>query len=131
LSKITSDHRIDCTATVHIGSFSTIAGTGSELWTHGYVHALQGAGRYRVDGRIRIGNNVYVGSSCIITTGVSLANGVIVGAGATVARSLTEPGMYVSAALRRLDRPGDPDIRADLLADDSPELCERVYIKRP
>lgn len=130
LSKITANHRVDCTASVNVGNFSTIAGTGTQIWTHGYVHAEQGPGRYRVDGRVVIGNNVYVGSSCIVTTGVHIADGIIVGAGTTVARSLTKLGMYVSAGLRHLGRPEDPDSRADLELLDDPLLCERVYVKR-
>lgn len=129
LSKITADHRIDCTASLWVGDFSTIAGTGTQIWTHGYVHDMQGPGRYRVDGCVVIGSNVYVGSSCILTTGVHIADGIIVGAGTTVARSLTEPGMYVSAGLRRLHRPTDPNLRSDLEVIDDPRLCERVYLK--
>ena len=130
LSKITADHRVDCTSSLWVGDFSTIAGTGTQIWTHGYVHDEQGPGRYRVDGRVVIGSNVYVGSSCILTTGVHIADGIIVGAGTTVARSLTEPGMYVSVGLRRLERPVDPDTRPDLQHVDDPQLCERVYVKR-
>lgn len=130
LSKITADHRVDCTSSFWVGDFSTIAGTGTQIWTHGYLHDEQGPGRYRVDGRVVIGNNVYVGSACILTTGVHIADGIIVGTGTTVARSLTEPGMYVSAGLRHLDRPADPDSRSDLEPVDAPLLCERVYVKR-
>lgn len=127
---ITSDHYIDCTTSVRIGNFSSLAGIGTQVWTHGYVHEEVGTGRYRVDGGVRIGNNVYVGSSCIVTTGVELADNVIVGAGTTVARSLLQPGMYVSAGLRHLDRPTDPDLRTDLKPVVDPRLCERVYVKQ-
>lgn len=131
LSKITSDHRVDCTATVSFGDYSILAGTSSELWTHGYVHDQSGPGRYRIDGPVRIGHNVYIGSASVITAGVTIADGVIVGAGTTVARSLLEPGLYVSAGLRKLDRPPSPDDRPDLSLVKDEQLCERVYIKRP
>lgn len=130
LSKITSDHRVDCTTTVVVADYSILAGTSSELWTHGYVHDQSGPGRYRIDGSVRIGHNVYIGSACVITAGVTIADGVIVGAGTTVARSLLEPGLYVSAGLRKLDRPPSPDERADLTLVKDEQLCERVYIKR-
>jgi acetyltransferase-like isoleucine patch superfamily enzyme len=131
LSKITSDHRVDCTATVSLGNYSILAGTSTELWSHGYVHDQSGPGRYRIDGPVRIGHNVYIGSACVITAGVTIADGVIVGAGTTVARSLLEPGLYVSAGLRKLERPPSPDERPDLSLVKDEQLCERVYTKRP
>lgn len=130
LTKITADHRIDCTASVTVGAFSTVAGTSCELWTHGYVHDHKGPGRYRIDGPIRIGHNVYIGSASIVTAGVTIADGVIIGAGTTVARSLLEPGLYVSAGLRQLNRPDAPDQRPDLMPVQDERLCERVYVKR-
>lgn len=130
LAKITADHRIDCTTGVSVGDFSILAGTSSEIWTHGYVHDQTGPGRYRIDGPVRIGNNVYIGSASVITAGVTIADGVIIGAGTTVARSLLEPGLYVSAGLRQLKRPDDPDQRADLMSVQDERLCERVYVKR-
>lgn len=130
LTKITSDHRVDCTASVTVGAFSTIAGIACELWTHGYVHDQSGPGRYRIDGTVRIGHNVYMGSGSVITAGVTVADGVIVGAGTTVASSLLEPGLYVSAGLRKLERPQSPDQRSDLVHVKDEQLCERVYVKR-
>ena len=131
LSKLTSNHIVDCTYSVQLGDYSTVAGNGSQFWTHGYVHDETGPGRYRIDGGISLGHNVYIGSACIVTTGVQIADGVMVGAGTTIARSLLEPGMYVSAGVRRLDRPAAPDSRKDLEHVDDPRLCERVYVKRP
>lgn len=130
LSKITAEHRLDCTTSISIGAFSTMAGTSCELWTHGYVHDQSGPGRYRIDGPVRIGHNVYIGSASVITAGVTIADGVIIGAGTTVARSLLEPGLYVSAGLRKLDRPLSPDQRLDLRLVKDEQLCERVYVKR-
>jgi len=130
LTKITAGHRIDCTSSVYIGNFSTIAGIATEIWTHGYVHAEHGPGRYRVDGNVSIGCNVYVGSSSCITAGVQIADGIIVGARTTVATNLLEPGMYVSAGIRRLARPADPDARVDLERINDARLCETVYRKR-
>jgi acetyltransferase-like isoleucine patch superfamily enzyme len=130
LSQITSDHRVDCTCTVRVGHYSTLAGAGSQVWTHGYLHDLQGPGRYRLDGSVRIGNNVYIGARAVLSMGVYISSGVIVGAGTTVARDLTEPGLYVSSALRQLPRPADPGSRADLERLRGEALCETVYRKR-
>ncbi|MGZ9710859.1 acyltransferase [Glaciimonas sp. GNP009] len=129
LSSITANHRVDCASSVRLGNFTTLAGAGSQIWTHGYIHDTQGPGRYRIDGGIEIGNNVYIGAGCIISMGVRIASGAIVGAGVTVARNLDEPGLYVSAAIRQLPRPSPPDERVDLRPVLDARLCERVYVK--
>jgi acetyltransferase-like isoleucine patch superfamily enzyme len=130
LAKITARHRIDCTQSVHIGDYSTVAGAGSQIWTHGYVHDVKGPGRYRVDGRVVIENNVYIGSACLISMGVRIGTGVIVGGGTAVPKSLTEPGLYVSAPMRSLPRPADPEERGDVALLSDPNLVERVFLKR-
>jgi acetyltransferase-like isoleucine patch superfamily enzyme len=130
VGKITAEHRIDLTRSVRIGNHSTLAGIGIQVWTHSYVHDLSGPGRYRVDGSVTVHNNVYVGAGSILSAGVTVASGVIVGAGTAVARSLTEPGLYVSASVRCLSRPADPSTRADLCADPAPGLSETVYVKK-
>lgn len=129
VAAITAQHRIDCGASVAIGDFSTLAGIGTQVWTHGYIHEMQGIGRYRIDGGVSIGNNVYIGTGSIISMGVHIGPGVIVGAGTTVARDLQEPGLYVSAALRQLPRPEQPELRADLVRVVDGELTEIVYRK--
>lgn len=130
-AKITSDHRIDCTQSVIFGEHSILAGAGSQLWTHGYIHDVEGAGRYRIDGRIVIEDNVYIGSACLISMGVRIGKGIIVGGGTSVASSLTELGLYVSAPIRRLARPASPDHRTDLSRVVDKRLIEKkVYIKR-
>jgi acetyltransferase-like isoleucine patch superfamily enzyme len=129
LTKITSQHRLDCTSSIHLGDFTQVAGTSCQLWTHGYVHAEAGADRYRIDGSIRIGSSVYVGSGCIVTAGVCIADGVMVGAGSVVSKSLVETGLYVGSGLRQLARPADPELRLDLVRVIDERLCERVYRK--
>ncbi|MCB2078725.1 MAG: hypothetical protein KDE55_13635 [Novosphingobium sp.] len=128
-SKITASHKVNMADDVIIGDYSTIAGSGSQIWTHGYVHAEQGIDRYRIDGPVEIGNNVYVGSMCFVSMGVRIANGVIVGGGTSVAKDLLEPGLYVSSPIRKLPRPADPDTRGDLerVSDSAGDI---VYAKR-
>ncbi|MEO8313290.1 MAG: hypothetical protein ABI645_00715 [Pseudomonadota bacterium] len=130
LTKITSNHHIDCTKSVRFGDFSILAGVGSQLWTHGYIHDADGPGRYRVDGAIRVGDNVYIGAGCIINMGVNIVTAAIVGAGTTVARNLDQPGLWVSAAMRHLPRPAAPLQRTELVMVNDPRLCEPVYLKR-
>jgi acetyltransferase-like isoleucine patch superfamily enzyme len=129
LSKITAGHRVDLTDFVHFGSYVTLAGSGSQIWTHGYIHNSVGPGRYRVDGAVVLHDNVYIGSRSIVTGGVTIAAGIAVGAGVTVARSLTEPGMYVAQALRRLPMPVDPTSRADLKPVEGGKSDETVFRK--
>jgi acetyltransferase-like isoleucine patch superfamily enzyme len=127
-SKVTSKHHIDMTEAVTLGDYTTIAGSGSQIWTHGYVHAEEGLDRYRIDGPVTLGNNVYIGSMSFISMGVHIADGVIVGGGTAVAKSLIETGLYVSQPVRRLPRPADPDTVPGLERDTTIDL-ERVYRK--
>lgn len=99
-SKITAKHVVDCTRSVIIGDYSTFAGRGSQIWTHGYLHAPKGLERTRVDGSIRVGNNVYIGSACVLNAGVRISDAVTVGAASCVSKSLLKAGMYVSQPLR-------------------------------
>jgi acetyltransferase-like isoleucine patch superfamily enzyme len=130
LTKITANHRVDCTQSVRIGAFTVIGGAASQLWTHGYVHEMDGAGRYRIDGRIEIENNVYIGSACLVSMGVRIAKGVIVGGGTSVSQTLTEPGLYVSAPVRALARPAAPQERPNMCRLTDPHLMEPVFLKR-
>ena len=122
-SKITSEHVVDCTRSVILGDFSTIAGCRSQLWTHGYLHAPQGLDRFRVDGPIRIGNNVYIGSACVVNAGVRVADAITVGAASCIARSLDVPGLYVSQPLRHIELDYEeaanrhPEVRVDGLVE--------------
>lgn len=129
LSKITASHKIDCTMSVIFGDFSILAGQGSQIWSHGYVHASSGPGRYRVDGRVTVGDNVYIGSRSLILGGIVIADKVVVGAGITVSRNLEEPGFYVSAPMRMLPLPIPPCDRDDLLQLEKAGLIETVFIK--
>lgn len=129
-AKITFGHLVDLAASVTIGDFSTIAGAGSQLWTHAYIHDEEGPGRYRIDGPIVIEANVSVGTMTVITAGVRIARGATIGAGSVVAKDLLEPGLYVASPLRHFPLPADPATRADLDAV-TPHLCvDRVFQKR-
>lgn len=130
IAGVTSDHRLDLTTSISIGDFTTVAGCGSQIWTHGYIHEREGAGRYRIDGPVVIGSNVYIGSASFVSMGVTVADGVIVGGGTSVAKDLLEEGLYVSAPIRRLERPVDPAGRGDLVRLDDGTVGEKVYFKR-
>ena len=101
-SKITSGHVIDCTRSVRFGDYSTLAGKGSQVWTHGYLHAPAGIDRFRIDGRVHIGSNVYVGSASVINAGVRIGDAITIGSMSCVSSSLATPGLYVGQQLRML-----------------------------
>ncbi|MXR29641.1 MULTISPECIES: acyltransferase [unclassified Pseudomonas] len=129
-SKITSKHLVDCTRSVRLGNYTTIAGVASQIWTHGYLHAPAGLDRFRVDGSVKIGNNVYIGSACVINAGVTINNGITVGASSCVSKSLVKPGLYVSQALRWIESDYDaakqryPEVKVN-------GLVEAVFNKKP
>lgn len=127
-SKITSGHRVNMADNFSMGEYSTVAGAGTQVWTHGYVHDETGIGRYRIDGPVQIGSNVYIGSMCFLSMGVRIADGIIVGGGTAVARDLLDKGLYVSAGIRCLPRPASPEERPDLERVGS-EGGETVYRK--
>jgi acetyltransferase-like isoleucine patch superfamily enzyme len=130
LSKLTANHRIDCTRSIIIGDYSTVAGHDSQLWTHAYYHDKTGPGRFRVDGEIEIGNNVYIGSRCIINGGVKIADTVVIGSNSSVSKSLTEPGTYVNQPLRFIGPHSDDDARAKFRKVKGHTVCEEVYEKK-
>jgi acetyltransferase-like isoleucine patch superfamily enzyme len=122
-SKITASHRVNLGESVFIGADSVIAGAGTQLWTHGFVHLTGGVDRAEVRGRITVGNNVYIGSHSCLGPGIMIGDDISVGSHSSVATSLLEPGVYVSQPLRYI--PCDPEERISRL----PELDRpgRIY----
>jgi acetyltransferase-like isoleucine patch superfamily enzyme len=129
LAKITASHVVDCTRAVSFGDYSTLAGKGSQCWTHGFVHESTGPGRARIDGAIRIGNNVYIGSGCVLSMGLRIVDGVTVGSLSSVAKSLLQPGLYVSQPLRFIEKDYDAVV-GPLEAVSSAPGADRVFKKR-
>ncbi|MFV8226338.1 acyltransferase [Christiangramia aquimixticola] len=125
---VVSDHHLDLTRSIRFGEDSILAGIRSQLWTHGYVHASKGSGRYRVDGSIDIGKNVYLGSGVLINPGVKIADTINVGGNATISKDLITPGMYVNQPLRLLDKSFET-IKSKLKKVDEVGLVEDVYEK--
>jgi acetyltransferase-like isoleucine patch superfamily enzyme len=131
LSKITANHRLDCTRSITIGNYTTLAGHNSQLWTHGYYHDKQGPGRFRIDGEIEIGDNVYIGSMCVINGGIKITGQVVVGSNSCVSKSLLQPGTYVSQPLRFIAEGAETDARPKYNAVEGYTICEEVYEKKP
>ncbi len=95
-SILTNGHYVDASCGVIIGDDVTLAGSGIQIWTHGFdlAHTM-------ILAPVTIGNQVYIGSRSLVLQGVSISNGVSVGAGTVVSRSIDEPGFYVSSQLMR------------------------------
>lgn len=129
-SKITSKHIVDCTRSVRLGNYSTIAGLASQIWTHGYIHAPSGLERFRIDGSVTIGNNVYIGSASVINAAVKINNGITVGACSCVSKSLLEPGLYVSQALRKIESDYETSMQRHPRVEVD-GLIEKVFNKKP
>jgi acetyltransferase-like isoleucine patch superfamily enzyme len=129
LSKVTARHYLDLTRSVTMGNYTTLAGLGSQIWTHGYNHAPDGPERYRVDGEVHIGNNIYIGSLCLINPGVSIADVITIGGNAAISKSLTEPGLYVSQPLRYIPKQYE-DGKMKLSKVNYPDLMDVVYEKK-
>ena len=119
---------MDCTKSISICKNSTIGGLGTQFWTHGFMHAPTGRKRIRVEGEIIIGNNVYVGSRCVFNPGVKVGDSISIGSNAAIAKSLHEPGMYVSQALRHIKR-NIEDVEAKLERKEQYTLETAVYEK--
>jgi serine acetyltransferase len=120
---------LDCTRSIYIGNYTTIGGSDTQFWTHGYYHGNEGIERIRIDGEIFIGNNVYVGTRCTFMPGVKVADAIHIGANCCISKSLVEPGMYVSQSLRFIENDIDK-LRKKLDKVEGYDVCEEVYEKK-
>lgn len=76
-SSLTSRHIVDCTNSVTIGAFSTVAGFASQILTHGIDVETSSQGSRPV----RIGRYCMIGTGCIVTKGSVIPDGTVLGAG--------------------------------------------------
>jgi serine acetyltransferase len=100
---ITGRHLIDCTASVTVGDFSTIAGWRSQIVTHSIdIERSQQASR-----PIEIGRYCFVGTDCVILGGSRLPDFSVLGAKSLLNKAYTETHyLYAgtpSRPLKRLD----------------------------
>jgi len=85
-SSITNRHLIDCTDTVCIGKFATIAGFKSQILTH----SISIAESRQRSGTVAIGDYTFVGTGSIILPGSSLPSFSVLGAGSMLNKNYTE-----------------------------------------
>ena len=85
-SAITSRHLLDCTNTVSIGPFTTIAGFRSQILTHSIDLAVN----RQNSAEVKIGAYCFVGTGCIVLPGASLPDYCVLGAGAVLNQPVSE-----------------------------------------
>ncbi len=85
-SSITKNHHIDCTNTIEIGKFSTIAGYNTQLLTHSIdIHEGRQSSK-----PVYIGDFCFVGTSCVILGGAILPSYCTLGAMSLLNKAYTD-----------------------------------------
>lgn len=98
-SAITKHHHIDCTSTVTIGNFTTIAGYYSQFLTHSVdIHEA------RQDSyTINIGSYCFVGTNCILLGKTLLPDFTVLGAKSLVARAMPDQyALYAGSPAKKI-----------------------------
>jgi acetyltransferase-like isoleucine patch superfamily enzyme len=89
-SRVINNHIIDLWNDVSIGADSWIAGSGSQLWTHGSLST-----KLNKKLSIKIEDNVYISSNVLISAGVHIESINLIGLGSVVTRSITSSNNIV------------------------------------
>jgi carbonic anhydrase/acetyltransferase-like protein (isoleucine patch superfamily) len=101
---LTSRHYIDCSNLVHIGEFTTVAGTRSQILTH----AIDFRRNRQLSAPVRIGRYCFVGTGCVILKGSLLPDYSVLAASSCLSRGFEETfGLYSGVPathVRALDR---------------------------
>lgn len=84
-TSISKNHHIDCTNLIEIGSFTTIAGYGSQFLTH----SIDLDGNRQHSKSILIGSYCFVGTDCVILGGSVLPDYSVLGAKSLLNKRLT------------------------------------------
>ena len=85
-SAITHRHFIDCTNSITIGKFSTVAGLQSQIMTH----SIDIERNRQMSQPVRIGDYCFVGTNCVVLGGSVLPDFCVVGAKSLVNKAFTE-----------------------------------------
>lgn len=106
-SAITKQHLIDCTDTVTIGEFTSIAGYATQILSHSTSLQMN-------DGEcspITIGHHCFVGTRSIILPGACLPNHSVLGAGAVLKKQFSEEyGLYGGVPAKYIKRMDDKNV---------------------
>ncbi len=85
-SAITHRHLIDCTNTITIGRFTTVAGFQSQMLTH----SIDLQENRQSSQPITIGDYCFVGTNCVLLGGSALPNFCVLGAKSLLNKAFTE-----------------------------------------
>jgi acetyltransferase-like isoleucine patch superfamily enzyme len=98
-SRITPKHHFDCNGGVYIGDFTTIAGTGSQILTHG-IDLIENVQRA---GSVVIGKYCFIGTKSLFLMGSSIPDYSLLAAGAVVSKKHIEPyGIYAGVPAKKI-----------------------------
>lgn len=103
---ITHRHIIDCTDTVRIGEFSTVAGYNSQILTH----TIDVAFSRQTASPITIGKYCFVGTSSLILHGAGIPDFTLIGAGSIVTKKLSKSYSLYAGAPARFLKSLDPNL---------------------
>jgi acetyltransferase-like isoleucine patch superfamily enzyme len=102
---ITNRHLIDCTATVTVGAFATMAGFGSQILTH----TIDLEHNCQTSAPVRIGAYSFVGTNCVILGGSVLPDYSVLGAKALLNQALDQPYQLYAGVPARSVKQLSPD----------------------
>jgi len=98
-SAITSRHIIDCTNTIIIGEFTTIAGLGSQILTH----SIDVENSTQSSASVIIGKYCFIGTNCVFLKGSKVPDYSVVGAKTLVNKALNEEySLYGGVPVRKI-----------------------------
>jgi acetyltransferase-like isoleucine patch superfamily enzyme len=86
-SAITSRHLLDCSNSIRVGAFTTIAGFGSQFLTHSVNLQLN----RQESAPITVGDYCFIGTQCTVLPGSVLPSCSVLGAKALLRTPFTEP----------------------------------------
>jgi len=112
-SAITKNHHIDCTNTIEIGNFVTIAGYDTQMLTH----SINIYDNRQDSAPIKIGNYCFIGTNTVILGGANLPNYSVLGAKSLLNRDYTKEftlyGGVPAKPIKSLDQSAKYFLRTD------------------
>jgi acetyltransferase-like isoleucine patch superfamily enzyme len=106
-SAITHRHLIDCTNSVVIGKFTTVAGFQSQIITH----SIDIEKNRQSSLPVRIGDYCFVGTNCVLLGGSLLPDFCVLGAKSLLNKSFTESHQLYAGVPARLIEELSPDCK--------------------
>lgn len=91
-SYVTSRHRLDCSGSIRIGAYASVAGHSTTILTHSIDLRRDAQAAYPVT----IGERSFLGTSCTLLGGAEMPADSVLGAGSVLTRSRNprEPGLW-------------------------------------